>query len=355
VTRRRSLVSVGGADAHAKLARNVDPGSARMSLPLPSYESSFRVLSVRVLPAAPLTSEAGPDAALILNAIRAGHLYTVVDGVATPPAFEFTATNAIGTVGQGDRINTGGPVTLHVRSNAPSDFVTYVHEGLRTISTVRDSQDITVHAGDAPAVYWTEIVSPGPQPQPITWIRSNPIYVGAQPPPPSWTDPSRTNDRDGLNAFDGTAKGWTVEHDAQSLAAVDVSTVPPRPELRFRFGLADGPAVGQYSSLVLTVPNGAAPYDALGFRIRAEKPMRVSLQARVLSADRWQRSIYVDATARERTIRFDDFRPVGSRDAKNLPTSDLRSIMFVVDTMNTRTGASGRIWVSDVVFVKGLR
>src|SRR5262245_28898832 len=86
VTRRRSLVSVGGADAHAKLARNVDPGNARLALPLPSYESSFRVLSVRVLPGAPLSGNASDDAASILRAIRAGHLYTVVDGLATPPA-----------------------------------------------------------------------------------------------------------------------------------------------------------------------------------------------------------------------------------------------------------------------------
>jgi hypothetical protein len=350
VTRRRSLVSVVGADAHSKLARNVDPGNARLALPIPSYESSFRVLSVRVLPDAPLTGEAAGDAGAILRAIRAGHLYTVVDGLATPPALEFTAVNSLGTASQGDRLGQGGPVTLHVRSNAPPGYVSYVHDGLRTISAVHDSQDITIHAGAAPAVYWIEIVAPGPPA--VTWIRSNPIYVGSpQPPPTSAAVP--TAPRLSSPLFDGrTATGWTFEHDANSLAAVDVATIADRTELRFRFGLADGPAVGQYASLVLTVPDGAEPYEAIRFRIRAEKPMRISVQTRVANADRWQRSIYVDTSAGERTVGFDDFRPVGSRDVRAIPARDLRSVMFVVDTLNTKTGTSGRIWVSDVAFVK---
>jgi hypothetical protein len=350
LVRKRSLVTVAGADAHAKLARNADPGSARFALPLPSYESSFRVLSLRARLDAPLSGDAAADARLIVHAIRSGHVYLAVDGIATPPAFEFTAVNALGAVGQGDRLGVGGPVTLHIRSNAPPNFVTYVHEGLRTISTVRDSQDISVHAGAAPAVYWAEIVSPDPQP--ITWIRSNPIFVGASQSilhPPG----SAASLAGSLAVFDGrTATGWTFEHDAQSLAAVDVAPATERSELRFRFGLADGPAVGQYASLVLTVPNGAEPFEGIRFRIRAEKAMRVSVQARTLNADRWQRSAYVDTSPRELTVWFDDFRPVGSRDARAIPASALRSVMFVVDTANTKTGTSGRIWLSDVAFVR---
>ncbi|HEX7138525.1 MAG TPA: hypothetical protein VF219_11785 [Vicinamibacterales bacterium] len=350
LTRRRKLVSVGGADAHAKLARTVDPGNAQLALPLPSYESSFKVLSVRVLPDGPLSGDAARDAAIVFKAIRAGHLYTVVDGLATPPALEFTAANLAGTVGQGDRLAPGGAVTLHVRSNAPPSFVTYIRDGLRTISTVHDSQDITVHAGDAPAVYWAEIVSPGPQP--ITWLRSNPIYAGNPQPQPSSSDPGAPRPA-GVAVFDGrTSTGWTFEHDAQSLAAVDVASTPERSELRFRFGLADGPAVGQYASLVLTVPDGVEPFEAIRFRVRAEKPMRISVQARISNADRWQRSVYAEPLAQERTVRFDDLRPVGSRDARTIPTRDLRSIMFVVDTTNTRTGTSGRIWLSDVALVR---
>ena len=46
---RRHLVTIAGADAHAQIAwRASDPVSARLSVPVPSYESSFRALSVHV-------------------------------------------------------------------------------------------------------------------------------------------------------------------------------------------------------------------------------------------------------------------------------------------------------------------
>jgi len=349
--RRRRVVTVAGADAHARLApRRFDPGNARFVLPLPSYESSFKVVSVRVRPDAPLSGDASSDAAAIFKAIRAGHVYTAIDGIAAPPAFEFTATNALGSASQGDSIGAGGPLTLHVRSNAPASFVTKVYAELRAIATVRDSQDVTVHASDAPGVYWVEIVSTDSRP--TVWIRSNPIYVGTSQPSQTPVTIAAATPTRSVSMFDGrTTTGWSVEHDAQSLAAVDVATLSTGAELRLRFGLADGPAVGQYASVVLTLPAGAAAFDGIRFKVRAEKPMRLSVQARVLNADRWQRSVYVTPSSDEQTVRFDDVRPVGGHDTTPIKPADLRSIMFVVDTLNTRTGSSGRVWLKDVALV----
>src|ERR1700681_298150 len=120
---RRSVVGVAGVDAHAKLDLvNSDPGDNRFSLPLLSDEALFRMLSVHVAPERPLSGDAAADATLVMRAIRAGHLYSAVDGLAAPPSFVFTATNMRGTVQQGDELGIGGPVSLHVRSNAPSGF-----------------------------------------------------------------------------------------------------------------------------------------------------------------------------------------------------------------------------------------
>src|SRR6185503_2611469 len=130
LTQRRRVVVVAGADAHAKLAlRDTDPETSAFVLPIPGYESAFRVLSLHVRPSRPLSGAATEDAASIMRAIRAGHLYTAIDGVASPPAFEFTATNSLGTVHEGDELGAGGPVMLRVRSNAPPEFTTIVHEG----------------------------------------------------------------------------------------------------------------------------------------------------------------------------------------------------------------------------------
>src|SRR5450756_154507 len=143
LAQRRRVITIAGADAHAKLApRNADPGDSRFSLPFPSYESSFRVLSVRVRPDQPLTGSAAADARLLMRAIRAGHLHTAIDGVATPPSFEFSATNARGTVREGDELGLGGPVSLRIRSNAPAGFTTIVHEGRRVVASQSDGQEV---------------------------------------------------------------------------------------------------------------------------------------------------------------------------------------------------------------------
>ncbi len=52
IAARRPAVTLAGVDAHARLDLQDDPVDARFALPLPGYESSFRVLSIRVRPGA---------------------------------------------------------------------------------------------------------------------------------------------------------------------------------------------------------------------------------------------------------------------------------------------------------------
>ena len=346
IAEQRRLISIAGADAHAKLApRNADPGDSRYVLPFPSYESSFRVLSVHVSPGEPLTGAAPADAARLMRAIRAGHLYTAIDGIATPPSFEFTATNARGTVAQGEEISAAGPLLLHVRSNAPAAFTTVVHEGTRTLASNRDAQDLTVHASSRPGVYWVEILSTG-RPHPTTWVRSNAIYVRGEPPASSAA--ARAPVTVSQPIFDGQSiAGWRVEHDPTSLAAVDAAPGVAGAEVRFRYGLAGGSPAGQVAALVFDTRGGLAGSRRLALTVRAEHPMRVSVQLRggKGEVERWQRSVYVATSDQERTIDFDDLTPVGETGTSGPPLASIRAILFVVDGTNTKPGASGRIWL----------
>jgi hypothetical protein len=70
LNRSRRVLSIAGLDAHGYIA--------------PSYAASFRALSTRVETSAPLSGDAAADARLIVDALRAGRHYTVIDGV-TPP------------------------------------------------------------------------------------------------------------------------------------------------------------------------------------------------------------------------------------------------------------------------------
>ena len=346
---QRRVVAVAGADAHAKLPlRGGEPGEGGFSLSLPGYDPSFRVMSVHARADTPLTgTDAAADAALVLRAIRNGHVYSAVDGIAGPPSFDFSASNALGTVRAGDVLAVGGAVLLRVISNAPPGFTTVVHKGTTTLSSARDTNDLTVHGPSEPGVYWAEIVSSRGSP-PVTWIRSNPVYVrdsqrdipvaGRYQPFPAATSRSLLPER--------STNGWRLEHDRVSVAAVD-TTNSATPELRYRFGLADGPAVGQFTSLVYDLPSGAESFSRLRFTIRAESPMRVSVQIRDTTADRWQRSIYVDTTPQERIVEFADVTPVGTTHAPKPAPADFRAILFVVDTTNTKPGASGRVWIGN--------
>ena len=125
-------------------------------------------------------------------------------------------------------------------------------------------------------------------------------------------------------------------------------------ELRFRFGLSGGSQVGQVAALVADTPNGVAAADRVTFTIRAEQPMRVSVQLRTGGgpSDRWARSVYVDATEQEHTIFFDDLRPVGQTTTLTPPLAEARNMLFVVDTINTRPGTSGRIWIKRAALEK---
>ena len=358
VARRRHLVTIAGADAHAQIAwRSGDPDVARLSLPMPSYEASFRAMSVHVRPERALTGVASTDAAIVIRAIRAGHLYTAVDGAATPPSFDFTATNTLGMVREGDQLASGGPVTLRVRSNAPAEFTTTVWNGTTVLSGDHHEPDFFVTAPDGPGVYWVEIRATGRLPE-VPWVTSNPIYVRVPEFSPRPPQPVRPPPTSAQPLFDGrTDANWRVEHDPLSLAAVDVATSVTaatdattgvsESSLRLRFGLAGGTAARQYAALVVDLPAGAAPNDRLGFTVRAERPMRLSVQLRTDSG-RWQRSVYVATFNQPRTVYFDDLAPALGQPGSDKPSpADARSVLFVVDITNTKPGTSGRVWITN--------
>jgi len=290
-------------------------------------------------------TNAAADAALLIRAIRSGHLYTAVDAVATPPSFEFTASNDHGTVHEGDELGAGGPITLRVRSNAPAGFTTAIWKGAAVLSGDHHEPEFTVGTTGEPAVYWVEVRATG-QPNPLTWIRSNPIYVrGAEA---LTRVPVRAAATVREPIFDTkTTDGWRAEHDPTSVVALELAPIVGGADLRLRYGLAGGAPAGQVVALAHDTPRGIAPNDRLIVSIRAEHPMRLSVQLRTGDGQqqRWQRSIYVDAVQQEHTIFFDDMMPVGYTETFKPDLANIRSVLFVIDATNTKPGDSGRIWV----------
>ncbi|HUK34080.1 MAG TPA: hypothetical protein VLV86_09235 [Vicinamibacterales bacterium] len=351
VADRRHLVMLGGTDAHAQIAwRASDPIAATLSIPLPSYTSIFRAMSVRVRLERALTGDAKTDAAMLFRALRAGHLYTAVDGIATPPAFELTATNALGTVRMGDQLDVGGPLTLRVRSNAPDGFTTTIWDGVKAVAIDRRERDFSLVLPGDPGVYWAE-VHPGGRSAPVPWITSNPVYVRSTEPPLIAAPPPVATVSTPL--FDGqSTTGWRVHHDDASVGEVDAVASPAgEGALRLRFGLASAPTTSQFVALGVDAPQGIASSDRVTFAARAEQPMRISVQV-MTEQSRWERSVYVDTFSQAHTVMFHEFRPVAGSGENPIPLDRVTALLFVIDTTNTKPGTSGQLWIGAPALAK---
>jgi hypothetical protein len=306
----RRVVMLAGADAHARLGLRADPADSPWALPFPAYESSFKTMSVHVALEEPLTGTADADAARLMRAIRAGHVYTGARQ-------HRNASVARRRRHQRSRHRAARRSTRTCRSRdaarsqqRAAAFTTVVWNGANRVGADHREQDFTVALEDT-GVYWVEVRSSDRAPD-VAWLTSNPVYV--RDVSRAASDARRSPAATTQALFDGgSGAGWRVEHDPTSLAAVDVAPIVGGAELRFRFGLSGGSLVGQVAALVADTPNGVAPADRVTFTIRAEQPMRVSVQLRTGggASDRWARSVYVDATEQEHTIFFDDMRPVG--------------------------------------------
>jgi hypothetical protein len=74
--------------------------------------------------------------------------------------------------------------------------------------------------------------------------------------------------------------------------------------------------------------------------------MRISVQLRSEQGS-WQRSVYIDTVDQERTVFFDDLTPAAGAGTDKPPRAEIRAVLFVIDALNTRPGASGRLWITN--------
>jgi hypothetical protein len=345
------VVGIAAADAHGRIGlRAQEPYRGRFALPIPGYESVFRSISI-ALPGARLSSDAAVDARIVLDGIAAGRLFSSVDALGGRPAFELIATSGAFAASGGETLTLDGPVRVTVRVQAPPDArIVLMRDGARVHDAAGTSLEYDAPA--APAVYRAEIHLPGaPGAPPVPWIVSNPIYAGrtVTAPVPA-ARPAPASRRDVYT--DGPAPEWTVEHSSASQAAVDVVNAPSGTQLLFRYAISGGAASHPFAAVA--VPTGAAlaEHDRLVFTARADRPMRLSVQLRAPTSDpageRWHRSVFIDTTAQEVSLRFDDMRPRGATSTATPSLDMVRSLLFVVDTVNTPAGTAGQLSLDDV-------
>jgi hypothetical protein len=354
LAQQRRVSAVAASDAHARVGvRSLgEPYDSAGSLHFPSYTSSFREFSI-ALSDTTLTGNAETDARRVLDAIRGGHVYSTVDALGGPAAMRFAATSGPRTVSMGDALPVAGPVHFHVDAQAPPEATITLLRNGTSVATARGSR-LDHDAPEEPAVYRVEIGLPGaPGIPPVPWILSNPVYVGRGADTPA--NPPHAAPRTFMTLYDGgPARGWRIEKGDASDGAMDVIGALGGTQLLLRFAISGTAAESPYVAFVMPATATVAMYQRLVFTARADRPMRLSVQLRAPGGEgeRWRRAVYVDSTPRTVDVAFSDFRSVGSASASPPDLSKVDSILFVVDTTNTKAGSNGQIQMDDIRYAR---
>ena len=298
LSRHRRVVALAAVDAHGGgQARSAEESRPKGGFG-PSYEASFRSLSNRVLLERPLTKDAAQDARLLLEAIRRGHVYSVVDAISP------------------DVVLNVGASALSWTSAIPSTPEAFSEGPRRRLEVTADDAP-----GDPP-VPWILTNWMGPVPTPIV----APVALVVDAAAPEF------------------ASEWRVEHDPGSSGRV--SGAGNLVTLEYR--LADGERRSQFVAAAADL-NGAEQLDALAFRGRGVQPMRVSVQLRFRPDDRrWTKSVYLAPEDRDVVVRLREMVGETKGSAPMPPLGTVRSLLFVVDLVNAAPGASGAFTISDL-------
>ena len=358
----RSVPALAAADAHARLGlrRSVDPDPdtdvATLHVALPGYEVTFRTFSNHVVLEQPLTGDADADAAAVLAAITGGHVFTVIDALATPGGLMFTAKDGERTIAMGEAAPAGAEVTLQARINGPAGTrLVLLRNGAALQETTESA--LTMPAVRDAGVYRVEAYTPGaPGTPPVPWIVSNPIYLGLPRVPsavatiatPVSRIPARSEEA-------GVEKGSA---DVSELVDAQLPDARERrmagePPIGWRFALSPGMATGQFAAVRVPAVGGLAGSERVRFLVTAATPVRAWVQVRGgPGAQRWGRTFYADGTTRMIDLPFKNFRPIGTTTSATPPLEQIDALLFVVDTMNSRPGASGVMTISEIAFVR---
>jgi hypothetical protein len=349
----RSVPALAAADAHARLGAD-DPDPSSFHVPLPGYETTFRAFSNHVVLDRALTGDGTVDALAVLTSIRQGRTFTVIDAIATPGGFDFRVENAVQAVGQmGSVVNLEEAVTVRARISAPPGTTLRI---LRNGAVVQETREAELSVRAESGVYRVEAYTAGaPGTPPVPWLLSNPIYVGLRHESPVTGEealrsriPARTQEA-------ATEKGV---NDSSELVDAQVADGRDRllagePPLGWRFALAPGAPAGQFSAVQLPVTGGLAAFERVRFTVTSSGPMRAWLQLRAGEAtERWGKTFYADAEPRVVELPLKAFLPIGVTSSAQPPLDRIASLLFVVDTLNSRPGASGALTISDVAFVR---
>ena len=353
ISQLRKVAMLPGSDTHGAIPLPVLP-DARIPIGGPSfYRNAFRTFTLRVEVNKELSGAPIPDGQLIVDALRQGRAYTVIDALASPGDLQFTATSGDQLARIGERIETSTSVQLDVQVRMPTGGLILLKENGETVA--RSNTNQLTHVSDSTSgAFRVEVLLPEiTSVTGIPWILSNPIYIGEELKRPEKNSESIPNAIKVLFSDDASGETWQVEHDQHSRAAVNSTESIDGSELALRYALSSDEQDSPFAALVQNDLGALSQYDRIRFTVRGDRPHRVSVQLRASDSDlqelsRWQQSIYVGKETREVVVQFKEMKPIGLSPSNSVDLNAVSALLVVVDTVNTVAGSAGVIWLNDV-------
>jgi hypothetical protein len=354
----RHVVALAGIDAHAWLGygQNTDPDNGGWHLRMPGYEPTFGTLSNHVVLDAPLSGNASADSAALIEALRRGRVYSVIDGLATPGGLSFTASSGSRQATIGDDLAIDGDVLIRASVTAPPETTIVLFKNGERVHEVTDAA-LEMNGGRDAAVYRVEAyVRNSPGGPAVPWIVSNPIYAGL-----GRASPARAVEQAPGFRIPARVAEATVEHgpnDTSRLADPPSDPLARRfagePPLAWSFALSPGTPAGQFAAVQIPINGGLAAFDRVRFKVTAPKPLRawVQLRAPVGNTERWGSTFYADDQERIIDLPLRLFAAIGVTSSEQPPLDRVDSLLLVVDTLNFLPGSSGSMVLSEIAFVR---
>ena len=351
LARTRQVVGLAAADAHGGVrAREEDGGGVRSGGP--SYEASFRAFSNVVLLDQPFSGDAAADGRGLLDALRRGRAYTVIDAIAGP-ALVTVGARAVSDSGEGPVLGVGDRAPASPRATFAITVAGFIPSSpivpraafggvpVRRASGEQGAHPVANASGGEPLTaggqFFEVPVEGAPGDPPIPWILTNPIYFL----PPNDANPGVSP----APSAEALAVEWRIESDGRSEASVARTDGGAAVE----YTLAGGARGNQFVALVSDLQRPLAAFTDLVFNAAASRPMRLSVQLRYPPDDRrWRKSIYLDTNPRDVTVRVAQMVAADGPPGPPPAAETARSLLFVVDLVNARPGDRGEFVIRGV-------
>lgn len=352
-SRRRPVVAMAGHDAHARAGARGEwePADGSFTVRIPSYETAFRAFSLGVTTGTALTGrDAEADAGVLLAALRAGRVVTVIDAIAGPAHLAFTARRPDGEPLDTHEIAPGNDVRLSAALTppVPGAEVVVIRDGTVAARSRDASATLDHPRSAAAAAYRVEVLYPGaPGTPPVPWMVSNAIRIGFPPPRASlpilpaarWARPA-------------PQAGWRIEQHAASRSRLEPTMLTPTSTAwTLTWQLGGGPPAGQYAAIAVPVPRGLLDgADRISCTVHSKFQMRVSVQLRSPegAGRRWQRSVYVSPAPGAISVPVREMTPVDAAAGTTVDVAAADTLLLVIDTVNTAPGTAGELTVSEL-------